>query len=69
MLNTWSEEQKYGFLFLFSLFCEYINLEYVRIYVIYRGHQPEYAIRIPMAAPQEYVNTNSTRRAVWYILQ
>jgi len=55
MLNTWSEEQNtvfYSYLF-FSLFCEYINLEYVRIQVIYRANQAEYAIRIPMAAPQQ----------------
>ena len=55
---------RYGILFIFSLFCEYINLEYVRIHVIYRVHQAEYAILIPMAAPQEYVNTYSTRRVI-----
>jgi len=40
---------KYGILFIFSLFCEYIDLEYVRIHVICRVNQAEYAIRIPMA--------------------
>jgi len=47
---------------MFSLLYEYSNLEYVRIYVIYRGTQAEYVIRIRMAASQEYVNTYSTRR-------
>jgi len=42
---------------MFSLLCEYSNLEYVRIYVIYRVTQAEYAICILMAASQEYVNT------------
>ena len=55
---------KYGILFIFSLFCKYINLEYVTICVIRRVNQAGYAIRIPMAAPQEYVNTYSTFRGV-----
>ena len=55
---------KYGILFIFSPFCEYMNLEYVRIDGICRVNQAEYAICIPMAAPQEYVNTYSTRRLV-----
>jgi len=50
-----------GILFIFSLCCEYINLEYVRIHVIYRVNKAEYAI---VAAPQEYGNTDSTRRVV-----
>jgi len=41
---------------------EYSNLEYERIYVIYRVTQAEYDTRILMAASQEYVNTYSTRR-------
>jgi len=41
---------------------EYSNLEYVRIYVIYRATQAEYIIRILVAASQGYVNTFSTRR-------
>jgi len=49
--------KQYGILFLFSLFCEYIHLEYVRIHVIYRVTRAEYVIRIRMAASQEYVNT------------
>jgi len=53
----------YGILFRFSLFCEYTNLECVRMRVICRVNQ-EYAIRISMAAPPEYVNTYWTRR-VW----
>ena len=56
------QRTKYGILFIFSLFHEYMNLEYVRIHVICRVNQAEYASRIPMAAPQEYVNTYSTRR-------
>jgi len=55
---------KYGILFIFSLFYEYSNLEYVHIHVIYRANQAEYGIRIRVAASQEYVNTYSTRRAV-----
>jgi len=55
---------KYGNLFILSLFCEYTNLEYVRIHVICRVDQAEYAIRTPMAAHQEYVNTYSTLRDV-----
>jgi len=55
---------KYQILFMFSLFYEYSNLEYAHICVIYRVTQAEYEIRILMAAPQEYVNTYSTRRVV-----
>jgi len=42
-----------------------MNLEYVRIHIVCRVNQAEYAFRIPMAAPQEYeyVNTYSTRRS------
>jgi len=46
------------------LFCEYINLEYVRIYAIYRVNQAEYVIHIRMAVSQEYVNIYTTRRVV-----
>ena len=49
-------------LFIFSLFCEYIHLEYARIYVIYRVDQSEYLIHIVVVAPEEYVNLYSTRR-------
>jgi len=49
---------------MFSLFCEYIRLEYVRLHVIYRVNQAEYAIHILVVASQEYVNTFSTRRQV-----
>ena len=55
--------KEYGILFIFSLFCEYIHLEYVRIHVIYRVNQAEHVIRIRVFAPQEYVNIYSTRRA------
>jgi len=57
--------RKYEILFIFSLFCEYINFEYVQVPVIYRVYQAEYAIHIRVAASQEYVNTYSTRRVVW----
>jgi len=39
-----------------------VNLDYVRINGIYRVTQAEYAIRIIIAASQEYVKTYSTRR-------
>jgi len=55
---------KYGILFIFSLFCEYRTLEYVRIHVIYRVDQAECGIYILVAASHEYVNTYSTRRVV-----
>jgi len=54
--------KKYHILFMFRLFYEYSNLEYVHICVIYRVTQAEYDIRLRMAASQEYVNTYSTRR-------
>jgi len=54
--------EEYGILFIFSLFCEYIQLEYVRIHVIYRVNQAGYGIHIRVVAPLEYVNIYSTRR-------
>ena len=56
--------KEYGILFMFSLFCEYFHLEYVRIHVIYRVNQTEYVIHILVVAPQEYVNIYSIRRAL-----
>jgi len=53
---------KYGILFIFSLFSEYSNIEYVHIHVIYRVYQVEYIICIPVTASQEHANTVSTRR-------
>jgi len=53
---------EYGIRFIFHLFCEYIHLEYEHIRVIYRVNQAEYGIHILVAASQEYVNTDSTRR-------
>jgi len=38
---------------MFSLFCEYIHLEYARIHVIYRGNQAEYGIHTLVVAPQK----------------
>jgi len=54
--------KEYGILFIFSLFCEYVHLEYVRIRVIYRVKQSEYGIPILVVATQEYVNIYSTCR-------
>jgi len=53
---------EYSILFIFSLFYEYSNLEYVHIHVIYRVGQAEYGIGILLAVSQEYVDTYSTRR-------
>ena len=53
--------KEYGILFIFSLSYEYIHLEYIRIHVIYRVIQAEYAIHILVVAPPEYVNVYSTR--------
>jgi len=53
---------EHGILFIFSLLCEYIHLEYVRIHVIYRVYQAEFVIHILAVAPHEYVNLDSTRR-------
>jgi len=54
--------EEYGILFIFSLFCDYIQLEYTRIHVMYRDNQAEHGIHILVVAPQEYVNVYSTRR-------
>jgi len=56
------QRTKCGILFIFSLFSEYNNLEYVPVPVMYRVNQAEYAIHILVAASQEYVTTYSTRR-------
>jgi len=53
---------QYGILFIFSLFYEYGNPKYDHIHGICRVSQAEYAIRILVAAPQEYVNTFATCR-------
>jgi len=65
MLNTRNEEYEYGILFMASLFCEYIHLEYIRIHGIYRVNQAEYGIHILVVALQKYVNIYATRRVVW----
>jgi len=54
--------KEYGIPFMFSLFCKYIHLEYVRIHVIYSLDQAEYGIHILVVAPQENVKINLTRR-------
>jgi len=54
--------REYGILFIFSLFCESSNLEYVHIHDINRVHQAECVIYIILVAPQEYVTIYSTRR-------
>jgi len=53
---------EYGILFIVSLLCEYIHLEYLRIHVMYTVNQAEYIIHNNVVAPQECVNTYSTRR-------
>jgi len=53
---------KCGILFICSLCYAYINLECVRIHVVYSVNQAEYAMHILVAASQEYVNTYSIRR-------
>jgi len=45
--------KEYGTLFISSLFCEYLDLEYVRIHVIYKVEQVEYVIRALVVAPPE----------------
>jgi len=61
--------KSYGILFIFSLFCEYGNFEYVHIHVIYRVNQAEYVIYFLLFAPQEYVNTYSTRRLTTHMYE
>ena len=48
---------KHNIVFIFSLFYEYSNLEYVHIHGIYWVIQAEYVSRMLVAASQEYVNT------------
>jgi len=55
---------EYDIIFMFSLFGEYIHLEYGRIHGIYRVNQAEYVIHFLVVAPHEYVNTYSTRRTL-----
>jgi len=52
-------------IFVFSLFYENSNLEYVRVPFYCRVNVAEDVIRIGMAASQEYVNAYSTRKVVW----
>jgi len=47
--------------YICRLFCEHIQLEYVRIHAIYRVDQAEYGIHRRVVAPLEYVNLYSTR--------
>jgi len=56
--------RKYGFLFIYNLFYEYIHLDYVRVPVVNRVHQVEYGVHILVVASQEYANTYSTRRVM-----
>ena len=57
---------EYGILFICNLFCEYANLEYVRLHVIYRANQAEYGIHILVIVQQKYVNNYSTPRTTTY---
>ena len=54
--------KEYVILFMFSLFCEYMNLEYIHVHAIYRTDLADYVIHILVFAPQEYENIYSTRR-------
>jgi len=54
--------KKRGTLLRFGLFSEYIDLEYVPMHGMYRANQAGYSIRILVVVPQEYVDTDSTRR-------
>jgi len=56
--------RKYDIIFRCSRFCEYMNLECVRVPVIYRARQAEYVFHIRVAASQEYVNTYLRRRVI-----
>jgi len=55
MLNA-ERGKEYGILFIFSLFCEYLHLEYVRIHVIYRVNQVEYVTHALVVTPHKNVN-------------
>jgi len=46
---------EYRILFLFSLFCECMHLEDIRIHGKYRAQQAGNGIHILVVAPQEYV--------------
>jgi len=46
-----ARRKTHGILITFRLFCEYSNLEYVRVRIIYTVQRAEYSIRIPVAAP------------------
>ena len=68
MLNTRSGEENTGFYSYLACVCEYINLEFVRVAVIYRVNQAENGIHIRVAASQECVSTYSTRRRTGHLL-
>jgi len=50
MFKHAERRRKYGILFRFSLFCEYMNLQYVRVPVICRVNSAEYNIHVLVAA-------------------
>jgi len=62
--------KEYGILFIFRLFCEYIQPESVRMHVIYRINQVEYVIPFLVATSHEHANAYSTRSKgfalTWY---
>ena len=62
MLKYAERGKQYGILSIFSQFCEYTHLEYVRIHGMYRVNQAEYVIHMLVVAPKEYVNICSTPR-------
>ena len=58
--------KEYSILFILSLFCVHMLLEYVHVSIQHRGIQAEYTTRIPVATLYEYVNTYSPCRVlVW----
>jgi len=54
--------ERHDIIFKFSLFCEYIHLEYERVPVIYSVTQAEYLTHIVVAVWKEYVHTYPTRK-------
>jgi len=56
------QRNRYGILFILSLFREYTHLEYVHVHVVYRVNPAEYVMHMLVVAQPEYVNIYSTRR-------
>jgi len=56
--------KEYGILFIFSLFCEYIYLEYTRNHVIHRVNQAEYATPIQHVGWVVYLSILSKSKSI-----